>query len=95
MCLTAYKVLCTLQFYEKVDLFFLYVGNHIVVNFREKIIMILTSKLFRDNAALESCARNHAAHITRGATGDHVAKIQYAISALDGLRIDRTELENL
>ena len=54
--------------------------------------MALSSNLFRGNAALEACARDHPAHVTRGAIGDHVAKIQFALFALDALRIDRGEL---
>jgi hypothetical protein len=54
--------------------------------------MALSSGLFKGNRALEACAVDHAAHITRGATGDHVAKIQFALFALDGLVIDRIEL---
>jgi hypothetical protein len=54
--------------------------------------MALSSKLFKGNPALEACAVHDAAHVTRGATGDHVARIQLALLALDGLPIDRTEL---
>ncbi len=54
--------------------------------------MALVSSLFRGNRALEACALQDAAHITRGATGDHVAKIQFALFSLDRLTIDRTEL---
>ena len=54
--------------------------------------MALSSSLFRGNRALEACAVQDAAHVTRGATGEHVGKIQFALFALDGLRIDRTEL---
>lgn len=55
-------------------------------------IMALFSNLFRGNVALETCALKDSAHVTRGATGDHVAKIQFALFTLDGSRIDRTEL---
>jgi hypothetical protein len=34
-----------------------------------------------------------SAHVTQGAIGDHVAKIQLAVSLLDGLVIDRSELQ--
>lgn len=54
--------------------------------------MVLSSKLFSGNRALEACAVHDAAHVTRGATGDHVARIQLALLTLDGLPIDRTEL---
>ncbi len=54
--------------------------------------MALSSNLFRGNAALEACALRDPAHVTRGASGDHVAKIHFALLTLDGLRIDRAEL---
>jgi len=54
--------------------------------------MPLTSRLFRGNRALEACAVEHSAHITHGAAGDHVGKIQFALFTLDGLLIERTEL---
>lgn len=54
--------------------------------------MVLSSSLFRGNRALEACALHDPAHVTRGASGEHVAKIQFALFAVDGLRIDRTEL---
>jgi|GEM_PF-1198864 len=56
--------------------------------------MALFSNLFRGNRALEACAVQDSAHVTRGAIGDHVAKIQFALFELDGLAIDRTELVN-
>lgn len=54
--------------------------------------MALTSQLFRGNKALEACEVKDPAHITIGATGDHVAKIQFALFTLDRLVIDRKEL---
>ena len=45
--------------------------------------MALTSQIFRGNNALEACAVKDPAHITIGATGDHVAKIQFALFTLD------------
>jgi hypothetical protein len=54
--------------------------------------MALSSNLFRGNRALEACAVQDPAHVTRGTTGDHVAKIQFALFTLDGLVIDRAEL---
>jgi len=54
--------------------------------------MSLLSRLFRGNPALEACALQDSAHITRGAAGDHVAKIQFALFTLDRLAIDRAEL---
>jgi hypothetical protein len=54
--------------------------------------MSLTSSLFKGDRALEACAVQDSAHVTPGAVGEHVAKIQFALSALDGLQIDRAEL---
>ncbi len=54
--------------------------------------MALSSHLFKGDRALEACATENPAHITHGAKGEHVAKIQFALSALDGLKIDRGEL---
>lgn len=54
--------------------------------------MTLTSRLFKRNAALQACAVKHPAHVTIGAVGEHVAKIQFALFAIDRLTIDRTEL---
>jgi len=52
----------------------------------------LSSSLFRGNPALEACALQDSAHIARGAAGEHVAKIQFALFILDRLTIDRAEL---
>jgi len=54
--------------------------------------MALSSRLFRGNRALESCAVQDSAHVTQGTTGEHVAKIQFALSELDGLVIDPVEV---
>jgi hypothetical protein len=54
--------------------------------------MALSSRLFRGNRALEACAVKDSAHVLLGATGDHVARIQFALFDLDGVEIDRTEL---
>jgi hypothetical protein len=54
--------------------------------------MGLASNLFKDNTQLEACLVNHAAHVTRGASGAHVAKIQFALYALDRLQIDQLEI---
>jgi hypothetical protein len=37
---------------------------------------------------------DNAAHVTLGAQGEHVAKIQFALFALDSLKIERSELLN-
>lgn len=46
--------------------------------------MPLQSQLFRGVPQLESCATSDAAHVTPGARGDHVLRIQQALNALDG-----------
>ena len=52
--------------------------------------MPLTSQLFRGDAALEAAANVDSAHITPGARGPHVAKIQTALNILEqgGLTTD-------
>jgi peptidoglycan hydrolase-like protein with peptidoglycan-binding domain len=45
--------------------------------------MGLQSRLFRGDAKLEAAAVSDSAHVTPGATGDHVAKIQFALMRLD------------
>lgn len=54
--------------------------------------MPLTSVLFKRNTKLQACAVEHPAHVTIGAVGEHVAKIQFALFSIDRLKIDRTEL---
>lgn len=54
--------------------------------------MPLTSSLFRKNAKLQACALEHTAHVTIGAVGEHVAKIQFALTTIDRLSIGRGEL---
>ena len=49
--------------------------------------MALKSSLFRGDAKLEAAAASDAAHITRGASGEHVLKIQLAVARLDGAPI--------
>jgi hypothetical protein len=44
--------------------------------------MALQSKLFRDDERLQACLVNNAAHVQRGASGDHVARIQQALRIL-------------
>ena len=55
--------------------------------------MTLKSNLFAGDARLEACAVSHADHITPGAIGPHVRKIQGAIMALDGAVIDQSEFD--
>ena len=54
--------------------------------------MALLSHLFHDDRALESCLVNDSAHITVGASGDHVSKIHTALLILDGASVAATEL---
>ena len=49
--------------------------------------MALQSKLFRGDPKLEAAAVLDSAHITIGARGEHVRKIQYALIVLDGVNI--------
>jgi hypothetical protein len=54
----------------------------------------LQSELFRDDAALQACLVKDAAHIVKGARGQHVAKIQSALGIIEGALIDSDELAN-
>jgi hypothetical protein len=54
--------------------------------------MALKSHLFRGDRLLESCLLHDAAHVTRGAVGVHVAKIQAALIDLDDANIAQPEL---
>ena len=54
--------------------------------------MPLQSKLFKDDQKLQACLVNDAAHVTPGAKGDHVSKIQKAIDALGDKVIDASEV---
>jgi peptidoglycan hydrolase-like protein with peptidoglycan-binding domain len=49
--------------------------------------MALQSKLFRGDPKLEAAAVLDTAHITIGAWGEHVHKIQFALTVLDGVNI--------
>ncbi len=53
--------------------------------------MPLRSNLFRSDRALEACLLRDAAHVTPGAVGDHVSKIQLALEDLDGAKIAAAE----
>ncbi|MER6807658.1 hypothetical protein ABT299_00135 [Spirillospora sp. NPDC000708] len=55
--------------------------------------MPLTSKLFRDDAALQNCLVSDAGHVTPGARGDHVSKIQAALVTLGAGVIAPDEIE--
>ena len=54
--------------------------------------MALQSRLFSGDARLEAAAKSNPGHIVPGAAGEHVAKLQQALLALDGAEIDRSEL---
>jgi hypothetical protein len=54
--------------------------------------MPLQSQLFQGDAKLEACLIQDSAHVTKGAVGDHVAKIQFALGVLGDLRIAENEL---
>jgi peptidoglycan hydrolase-like protein with peptidoglycan-binding domain len=54
--------------------------------------MPLSSSFFRGDAKLEACLVSDPAHVTPGATGDHVRKIQLALHLLNESRIDASEL---
>src|SRR5215471_7997705 len=54
--------------------------------------MTLKTRAFRGDPALEACLVQDTAHITRGARGDHVAKIQGVLMILDGAQISDNEL---
>lgn len=55
--------------------------------------MALQSNLFKGDRALESCLVQDSAHITVGASGDHVSKIHTALLMLDGVSVAATELK--
>jgi peptidoglycan hydrolase-like protein with peptidoglycan-binding domain len=54
--------------------------------------MSLTSRLFVGDPKLEAAATSNPDHIQPGAVGEHVAKIQQALMALDGAVIDSGEV---
>lgn len=54
--------------------------------------IMLFSNLFKGDAKLSGCQINDAAHLTIGARGEHVAKVQFALFALDSSAIDRIEV---
>ena len=45
--------------------------------------MGLQSKLFKGNQKLEACLIHDSSHVTQGAVGDHVSKVQTALFALN------------
>jgi hypothetical protein len=54
--------------------------------------MPLHSTLFRGDPKLEACLIHDSAHVTQGATGEHVVKIQFALITLDNLSIAQRDL---
>ena len=54
--------------------------------------MALQSQLFQGDSKLEACLIHDGAHVTPGAVGDHVAKIQFALGVLGDLGIVESEL---
>jgi hypothetical protein len=54
--------------------------------------MPLRSALFKGDSKLEACLVNDGAHLTLGARGEHVAKVQCAVDALGDKHIDSKEL---
>jgi hypothetical protein len=56
------------------------------------VTVALHSRLFRGDPKLEACLIHDSAHVTHGATGEHVAKIQVALATLDDLSIAPRDL---
>jgi hypothetical protein len=52
----------------------------------------LQSKLFKGDQKLEACLIHDSSHLTQGAVGGHVSKIQTALFAVASLSIDPREL---
>ena len=55
--------------------------------------MALKSRLFAGDPKLEACLVQDSAHLTIGARGDHVTKVQAVVTFLDGSSISDGELE--
>jgi peptidoglycan hydrolase-like protein with peptidoglycan-binding domain len=53
--------------------------------------MLLRSRLFQGNAALEACLLHDQAHVTPGSVGEHVQLIQRALVYLGDRTISGTE----
>jgi peptidoglycan hydrolase-like protein with peptidoglycan-binding domain len=54
--------------------------------------MGLQSDFFSGDPKLEACLTRDSAHVTPGSVGDHVSKIQIALTTLDNSDIDEGEL---
>ena len=50
--------------------------------------MPLTSILFKNCKKLQACAIRNSDHVTQGARGEHVARIQKALNLLDDAGLD-------
>jgi hypothetical protein len=55
-------------------------------------IVPLFSELLRRDPKLESCLIKDASHVTKGALGEHVGRIQTALIIVDNAQIDKAEL---
>lgn len=53
--------------------------------------MPLFSKTFKGDTRLEACLVSDSAHVTLGAVGEHVSKIQRALTLLQASKIDDEE----
>jgi peptidoglycan hydrolase-like protein with peptidoglycan-binding domain len=58
------------------------------------VTMPLISKLFREDQKLSACLVHDSAHILLGSQGEHVAKLQTAVSRLDGYTIAFSEIRD-
>ena len=55
-------------------------------------IVPLFSALLRPDAKLQACLVRDASHVTKGAAGEHVGKIQTALIIIDNAQINKAEL---
>jgi hypothetical protein len=56
--------------------------------------MRLVSRHFRNDKKLQACLVMDSAHLTQGAKGEHVGKVQVALMMLEGNFIDPRELRD-
>ena len=54
--------------------------------------MPLFSALLRSDTKLQACLVRDASHVTKGASGEHVGKIQAALIIIDNAQINKAEL---
>jgi hypothetical protein len=57
--------------------------------------MGLVSRHFRNDPKLQACLVRDSAHVTKGAQGAHVGRIQAALVILEGHAIDAAELQKM